>query len=107
MIRGCLVCVICICTCVEIHSFILKFIHYNCSHIEHVNPMLCAYLIIFLGVLNLDIITSTDRFHSFIFKFCKMIVHTLQMCTADAGPKQNLVLFILESMKTDRESCLS
>ena len=57
------------------------------------------------GLLNLDIITSTplldylcvicnsNRFHSFIFKFCIMIVNTLKMCTGDAGPEQSLVLF--------------
>ena len=56
------------------------------------------------GLLNLDIITSTplldylcvicnsNRFHSFIFKFCIMIVNTLKMCTGDAGPEQSLVL---------------
>ena len=29
------------------------------AHTEHVHPIFCAHLIIFLGVLNLDIITST------------------------------------------------
>ena len=67
----------------------------------------CAHFIIFLGVLNLDIITSTppleylhclfvcnsNRFHSFIFKLCIMIVHTLKMYTDDAGPEQSFVLF--------------
>ena len=68
----------------------------------------CAHLIIFLGVMNLDIIMSSppfeslhclfvcnsNRFHSFIFKLCKMIVHTSKMCTNDAGPEQSLVLFL-------------
>ena len=37
-----------------------KFIHYDCSHIKHkCNPIFCAHLIRFLGLLNLDIITST------------------------------------------------
>ena len=54
------------------------------------HPIFCAYLIIFLGVLRLNIITSTfgvfilcnlysNRFHSFIFKLCIMIVYTLKM----------------------------
>ena len=29
------------------------------TNIEHMCPIFCAHLIIFLGVLNLDIITST------------------------------------------------
>ena len=71
------------------------------------HPIFCAYLIIFLGLLNLDIITSTppldylcvicnsNRFHSFIFKLCIMIVNMLKMCTGDAGPEQSLVLLNL------------
>ena len=35
----------------------------------------------------------SNRFHSFIFKLCIMIVHTLKMCTDDAGPELSLVLF--------------
>ena len=80
-----------------------NFIRYDCSLIEHV---FCAHLIIFLRVLNLDIITSAppleclhclcylyfNRFYSFIFKLYIIIVHTLKMCTGDAGPKQSLVL---------------
>ena len=31
-----------------------------------------------------------------------MIVHTLKMCTGDAGPEQSLVLFILEWTVIDR-----
>ena len=74
------------------------------------HPIFCAHLIIFLGLLNLDIITSTppldclrclfvcicnsNRFHSFIFKLCIMSVNTLKMCTDDAGPEQSLVLFL-------------
>ena len=70
------------------------------------HPIFCAYLIIFLGLFNLDIITSTppldylcvicnsNRFHSFIFKLCIMIVNMLKMCTGDAGPEQSLVLFL-------------
>ena len=71
------------------------------------HPIICAHLIIFLGMLNLDVIKSTlpmeclhclfvcnsSRFNSFIFKLCIRIVHTLKMCTGDAGPEQSLVLF--------------
>ena len=83
-------------------------LRYDCSQIEHVHPIFCAHLIILLQVLNLGIITSTppleclhclfvcnsNIFHSFIFKLCIMIVHTLKMCTDDAGPEQSLVLYI-------------
>ena len=49
-----------------------------------------------LGVLilcSLCVICSSNRFHSFIFELCIMIVHTFKMCTGDAGPEQSLVLF--------------
>ena len=39
--------------------------------------------------------SHSNRFHSFIFKLWIMIVHTLRMCTGDAGPEQSLVLFTL------------
>ena len=64
----------------------------------------CAHLMICLGVLNLDIIRSTppmeclpcisnsNRFDSFIFKLCIMIVHTLKLCIGEAGPEQSLAL---------------
>ena len=70
------------------------------------HPIYCAYLIIFWGLLNLDIITSTppldylcliwnsNRIHSFIFNLCIMIVNTLKMCTGDAGLEQSLVLLM-------------
>ena len=96
--------------------FILSYsnlICYDCSHIEHVCTLCFEHnLIIFLGLLNLDIITSTplldylcvicnsNRFHSFIFKFCIMIVNTLKMCTGDAGPEQSLVLFLNNSKES-------
>ena len=67
------------------------------------HPIFYAHLIIYFGVLKLDIITSTlplecvicisNRFHSFIFEFCIMIVHTFQMGTNDAGPEQSLVCY--------------
>ena len=41
----------------------------------------------------LCVICNSNRFHSFIFKICIMIVHTLKMCTGDAGREQSLVLF--------------
>ena len=58
MLRGFLVCVICDSS--SFHSFIFKLYtlwlltHWTCVH-----PIFCAYLIIFLGLLNLDIISST------------------------------------------------
>ena len=105
MLMGCLNCVICDSS--SFHSFIFKLnmlwllTRWTCVH-----PIFYAYLIIFLGLLNLDIITSTppldylcvicnsNRFHSFIFKLCIMIVNTLKMCTSDSGPEQSLVLFL-------------
>ena len=80
--------------------------HYDCSHTENVHLLFCAQLIIILGVLNLDIITSSppleclycvilcnsNSFHSFTFKLCIMIIHTLKMCTGDVGPEQSLGL---------------
>ena len=52
------------CSCViwNSSSFItsnLNFVHYDYSHIEHVHPIFCAHLIKILGVLNLNIISST------------------------------------------------
>ena len=35
------------------------FVPFDCSDIEHVHPIFCAHLIIFLGVLNLDISTCS------------------------------------------------
>ena len=80
------------------------------------HPILCAHLIIFLEWLNLDIISvhslwsayivylfvicNSIRFHSFVFKLCIMIVHTLKMFTDDAGPEQSLVLFLSVSVHT-------
>ena len=94
--------------------FILSYsnlIRYDCSHIVHVCTLYFVHILIIVwGLLNLDIITSTppleclhcylcvicnsNRFHSFIIKVCIMIVHTLVMCTGDAGPEQSLVLFM-------------
>ena len=42
------------------NHFIQTF-HYHCSHIEHVHPKFYAHLIIYFGVLNLDIIMSTPH----------------------------------------------
>ena len=36
-----------------------NFVHYDCSHIEHVHPIFCSLLIMYLCVFNLGIITST------------------------------------------------
>ena len=105
MLRGCLVCVIC--NSSSFHSFIFKL---SVMIVRTLNmcTIFCAHLITYFGVLNLDIITSTppleclncnlcvicisNRFHSFIFKLCIMIAHTLKMCTDDAGLEQSLVL---------------
>ena len=78
------------------------------------HPIFCAHLIIFLGLLNLDIITSTPPLEclhclfvcnlqfkpiSFLYiQLCIMIVHPWKMCTDDAGPEQSLVLFQVGSV---------
>ena len=43
--------------------------------------------------LTLGPVIQTE-FIPLLFKLCIMIVHTLKMCTADAGQEQNLVLFL-------------
>ena len=58
MLRGCLVFVICNSSSFYLFIYI-QTMHYDCSHIEDVHLLFCADLIIFLGVLNVDIITST------------------------------------------------
>ena len=60
----------------------------------------CAHLIIFLGVLNLDIITLL--WSAYIF-YLGVIVHTLKMCTDDAGLEQSLVLFQYENAALNGE----
>ena len=77
------------------HSLIFKL----CIMIVHTLNMctsfLCTFdIFLFLGLLNLDIFPSemlrgclvcvicySSSFHSFIFKLCIMIVHTLNMYT--------------------------
>ena len=75
------------------------------------HPIFCAHLIIFVGLLNLDISMSTpplECFHcifvcnlqfkpiSFLYiQTFIMIVHTLKMCMGEAGSEQSLVLFSL------------
>ena len=66
----------------------------------------CAKLIIFLGLLHLDIfpsemhrilvfvISNLSSFHSFIFKLCILIVHTLNMYTLYLGIFDNIFLSI-------------
>ena len=93
---GCLVCVICNFKC--LHSLISKL----CNIIVYTLKMCTLYFLqiswiifSFLGVLNLDIFSSkmlrwclvcvicssnTLCFH--IIKLCKLIVHTLKMCTS-------------------------
>ena len=56
------------------------------------------YVYTTFGVLmmyNLCVICCSNRFHCFIYKLWIMIVHTLKICTCDAGPEQSLVLFLL------------
>ena len=47
-----------------------------------------------LFVCNLN----SNRFHSFIFILCIMIVHTLKMCTGDAGPEFGLVFYFIRRL---------
>ena len=105
MLRGCLVCVLR--SSSSFHSFIFKLcICYDCSHIEHVHPIFCAHLIIFLGVFNLYIkffyvyitfgvftlcnlcvICNSNIFHSFIFKLhndCSHIEDVHRRCRSRA-----------------------
>ena len=43
-----------------LNVYFLTFLNpVSSTNIEHMYPIFCAHLIIFLGVLNLDIITST------------------------------------------------
>ena len=95
-----------------------NIIRYDYSHIEHVHPIFCAHLIIFLRVLNLDIITSAPPLECLhclcylyfkqilfvLFKLCIIIVHTLKMCTGYAGPKQSLVLFFFRLLIFSKNS---
>ena len=110
MQTGCLVCVI-----YDSNSFIPSYsnlICNDCSHIEHVYTLYFVHiLIIFLGMLNLDVIKSAPHLEClhclimcnllfkqisfFIFKHCILIFHILKMYTGDAGPEQILVLFPL------------
>ena len=61
------------------------------------------YVYTTFGVLTLFIcvICNSNRFHSFIFKLCIVIVHTLKMCTGDAGPEQSLVLCFFSKLGKD------
>ena len=92
---GCLVCVICYSK--SFHSFVFK-LYNDCSHNENVHFLFCAHfmnIFSFLGVLNFSsypskmlrwhlvcVICNSNSFHTFIFKLCIMIVHTLKMCTS-------------------------
>ena len=42
---------------------------------------------------NLCVICNLNRFHSFIFKFCIMIVHTLKMCTGRRSRAEFVLFF--------------
>ena len=90
---GCLVCVIF--NFKSFHSFLFKI----CIMIVHTLNMYTFYFVEFdkifsyiLGLLNLQnawgggglvcVICNYSSFHSFIFKLCIRIVHTLKMCTS-------------------------
>ena len=108
MLRGCLVCVIC--NSSSFHFFIFKF----SIMIVHTLNMCTLYFVQFdkifwsfelghyyvhttFGVLtlsNLCVNCISNRFHSFIFELCIMIVHTLKMCTDNTGPEQSLVCWL-------------
>ena len=95
---GCLVCVIC--KLRQKFPFLYnQTLHNDWSHIEEEHLLFCAHLInifSFLWVLNLDIffrsemsrgclvcvICYSNSYHSFIFKLCILIIHTLKMCTS-------------------------
>ena len=98
MLRWCLVCVICTCNSNSFHSFIIKL----CIMIAHTLkmctssralPILCTTGI-FWGMLNTSlppfgclhcvicVKSASQSFHSFIFKLCIMIIHTLKMYTS-------------------------
>ena len=103
-----LICVICDTTIPSCSNFV----RYYCSQIDHVHHIFCAQKIIFLRVLNIIrstppleclhclLFCNSNRFHFFIFKFYIMIVHTLKMCTYDAGPEQSLVLLTRRACST-------
>ena len=44
-------------------------------------------------IIYVCVIWYSNICHSFIFKLCIMIVHTLKMCIYDVDPEQSLVLF--------------
>ena len=85
------------------------------------HPIFFAHLIILLDLLHLDlsslhhilmayivylcVMFNSNRFHSFIFKLCIMIVDKLKICTDDAGPEQSLVLFVSLSSEKQYGTC--
>ena len=104
MLRECLLCVIC-------SLLYIQTLRNDCSHIDNVHQSFCAHLInifLFLGLLNLDIffpsemlrgclvcvICNSSSFHSFIFKLCIMIVHTLNMYTLYLCTFDNIFLSV-------------
>ena len=58
------------------------------------STLLCLHHLLYFTLYNLCVICSLIQFNSCIFELCILIVHTLKMCTDDAGPEQSLVLFI-------------
>ena len=85
------------------HSFVFKLAHTlnMCApyilcpfdNILGLQAILCLHHLWSAYIVYLCVIYNSNRFYSFIFKLCIMIVHTLDMCTSDAGPEQSLVLF--------------
>ena len=76
------------------YSFLyILTLHNDCSHIEDVHLAFCAHLINIFSFLTgvelrhflrgclVCVICNSNSIHSFIFKLCLMIVHTLKMCT--------------------------
>ena len=93
-----LVCLVCIiCNYKSFHSFFLT-LRNGCLHLEDTQVLFCAHLInvffIFTDVglrhyfqsevcrgCLFCVICNSVTLHSFFFKLCLIIVHTLKMCT--------------------------
>ena len=72
----------------------IQTLHNDCSHIEDAHLLFCARFITFLTGVELRlffpsvmlrgclvcVICNSNSIHYFIFKLCRMIVHTLKMC---------------------------
>ena len=95
MLRGCLACVIC--NSNSIHSFIFKLhtiiVHTLKIHTFYIVQRFIFFFSVLTGVGTffpsemlrgclVCVICNSNSIHSFIFKLCIMIVHTLKMCTS-------------------------